>query len=299
MPGNKRSSLAILAEETAEVLKDQPPKKQRKKLLPIIPTLKRIENADYKLVTSKVIPRTNNHKHPSTLNMTICSREWKDDFPKIWDSLVNNAMLKTMTDACNITLRKLKSKKSSSYKKHFKPARRCDIKRFWEIYFLMEQEVRPEGNLKNRFDELRKLNIVPMSRNRYTALTSALGLKDSPLKGFCAKMDDQAQQHMTEGGEIASDESVFAFNSKKESKSKARQIHDPEPSGYFPRKPHKNGVYAFDYLFCFFRNVLKLIELFYFSKTSDTTMLPKLQTICLFVFHVPHICLEVEGRKMH
>jgi len=264
--GTKRSQTSLLVDSTNEAL-GGPHQKKRKtnisKEESIESELTKLEKDGWKLGMSPLLPRPQKTETFSTINHQKCLG-FGDDYTKILFSLITPEMWDFLMKQENENLFKASSFVKPDQKRLYGSTNKEEYTKFWFTLFLMEMEVTKAGNLKDTLDHFRKNDVIPIARNRFMALLANCFLSDlgkttknsdssnsaktpeNPILEFCEMLNQSFSSHYTTGGRIVLDESVYAYAPKKATKSKLAKNLTPYPGGYFPRKPHPNGLYRFN-----------------------------------------------------
>lgn len=134
---------------------------------------------------------------------------------------------------------------AESSKKYYSKVSIVDLLRFLGIFILLENMY---GNSTPTQDEnfikLKEEENFAMGKHRYDAIKKCIKPTNEVFDLLVEEWVLQSKDHWIPGTEVTVDESIYAYEVRSGTKQKYVDDHDAIPLHFIPRKPHKNGLFA-------------------------------------------------------
>jgi hypothetical protein len=206
-----------------------------------------IENNDI----NYIVPET-------TISEGIYRKSWKTDVLQPFFAINSISMFETLTESINQTFNnKISCKKvEKSTSKYYKDVDLLTTIQFLGLYILAENEYKKNTDIslednfrsvRNNNNNLKDIdnNSLIMGVRRFLAIKRNIIPDNEAFDELIDIWTTQSKHWWTPGSNVTVDESIFAYEVRKDTKTKLEKLKDPVPCHYIPSKPHPNGLFAF------------------------------------------------------
>lgn len=207
----------------------------------------------YCLAVAKCVPRLENVPVISTCNNSVVDGKWAENIQDIFNSLYPRQLWDFLAVEANKNRDKILTLVKPSQRRYYTQQTTAeDAKAYFLTFWLLEVEIQDSDQFFKIFDYLKKYDVIHMGRNAFEAFQKQVMFSNETTHSLSEILTSNFQKHWTKGGKVVFDETMFPMDCKSQTREYWETFCDPYPGQMVERKPHKNGVLEFVFLFFFF-----------------------------------------------
>jgi hypothetical protein len=194
-----------------------------------------------------IVPQT-------TVSEGIYRRSWKNEILKPFFAINSISIFEVLQESINNTFTsKISTKKLAKSKQgYYNNIDLLTTIHFIGLFILTENEYKKnsaasieDNHASARNNEYLKDNEEVMGKRKFLAIKRNIIPDNEAFDELVEIWTDQSKHYWIPGSNVTVDESIFAYEVRKETLEKYRKMRDPIPIHYIPSKPHPNGLFAF------------------------------------------------------
>lgn len=174
-------------------------------------------------------------------------KSWKKDCLRVFFAINTMIVFQKLTEEINKEAIRIITTEEvvKTSVKYYSKVTVIELIKFIGIHILLENEHSLHSPaIEKNYKTIKNEHKFTMGYNRYLAIKASIKPSSEVFDELLAEWVSQSKVHWTPGTEISIDETIFAYQVRKETKAEFEKMKDPIPMHYIPRKPHKNGLFA-------------------------------------------------------